>query len=296
MLALVGIEGVLTIDIITFVVAILAILFVHIPQPPKTEAGQKGQGSIWKESAYGFRYILERPSLMGLQLVFLVGNFFASLGTTLLAPMLLARTNNNELVFGSAQSAAAIGGVVGALAMSAWGGPKRLVYGVLGGWFAGSLLGQVLLGLGRSLPVWAVAGFCFAFFVPIINGSNQAIWQAKVAPDVQGRVFAIRRLIAWVVSPLGMLLAGPLADFVFEPAMMVGGRLAGTFSGLVGTGPGAGMALILIIAGIGGALVGVGGYLFPAVRYAEDILPDHELAAAAADAAAGGEMSEAAMV
>jgi hypothetical protein len=97
-----------------------------------------------------------------------------------------------------------------------------------------------------------------------------------VEPDVQGRVFATRRLIAWSVSPISTLLAGPLADRVFEPAMQTGGSLTDTFSWLVGTGPGAGMALLLIFSGLGAALAGLTGYLVPVVRNAEAILPDFD--------------------
>jgi DHA3 family macrolide efflux protein-like MFS transporter len=119
-----------------------------------------------------------------------------------------------------------------------------------------------------------------AFFSPIINGANQAIWQAKVAPDVQGRVFTARQFIAWLVLPISNLLAGPLADRVLEPAMAEGGSLAPAFGWLVGTGTGAGMALLFVITGLLAALTGLGGYLFPVVRNAEDILPDHETVAA----------------
>jgi MFS family permease len=276
MLPIIGLTGIMTIDIVTFSFAVGALLFVFIPQPERTEAGRTGAGSIWKESAYGFRHILQRPSLLGLQLVFTAGNFFHGLGFTLLPAMILARTGNNEIVLGSVQSAGAIGGVIGGLAMSAWGGPKRRVHGVLGGWILGSLLGECLLGLGQSLPVWLVAAFLGMFFAPVINASNQAIWQAKVEPDVQGRVFATRRLIAWSVSPISTLLAGPLADRVFEPAMQSGGRLVDTFSWLVGTGPGAGLALLLIFSGLGAALAGLTGYLVPVVRNVEVILPDFD--------------------
>lgn len=275
LLGLIGLEGILIIDIVTFIFAVSTLAFVHIPQPPISEAGREAQGSIWKEAIYGFRYIVRRPSLLGLQLVFFSGNFMTALCFTVLAPMILARTDNNELIFGSTQSAGAIGGVVGALAMSAWGGPKRRVHGVLAGWAISSLVGIVVIGLGRSLPIWAIGLFFSAFFVPIINGSNQAIWQSKVAPDLQGRVFSIRRLIAWATDPLARLAAIPLADRILGPAMMADGRLAGTFGWLVGTGPGAGMSLIFIFAGLLATCVGLGGYLFPAIRNAEEILPDH---------------------
>jgi MFS family permease len=280
LLAYIGLTGILIIDIVSFVVAIGALLVVIIPQPEVTEEGKEGQGSIWKESAYGFRYIFDRPSLLGLQLVFLALNLTLTIAIAVFAPMILARTNSNEVIFGSVQSAGAIGGVVGGALMGAWGGPKRRVHGVLVGMIFSGLLGFTLMGLGQGLLIWAVASFFSQFFIPIVNGSNQAIWQAKVAPDVQGRVFATRRLIAWLVTPLARLAAGPLADFVFEPAMMPSGGLADTFGWLVGTGPGAGMGLMFVLMGVLGALSGLGGYAFRVIRDAEDILPDHEVAAA----------------
>jgi len=276
LLGVIGLGGIMTIDIVTFVFAIGALLVVHVPQPRITAEGRKGQGSIWKEAAYGFRYILERPSLLGLQIIFLLGNFFVGIAFAVQAPMILARTGNDEVIFGMVSSAGAIGGLVGGLVMSAWGGPKRRVHGVLAGWAISSLVGVMLMGLGRALPVWVVASFCGAFFVPVINGSNQAIWQSKVAPDVQGRVFSIRRLIAWFVNPLSMLIAGPLADVVLEPAMQTGGSLTGALGWLVGTGPGAGMALIFVFAGGLATLTCLGGYLSRKVRDAETLLPDHD--------------------
>ncbi|MEZ4593773.1 MAG: MFS transporter [Chloroflexota bacterium] len=276
-----GLTAVFAIDIITFVVAIGALLLVNIPNPKRTQEGKASQGSLWQESAYGFRYVLAKPSLLGLQLLFLGANFMSSLGFTVFAPMILARTGNNELLFGSVQSASAIGGVVGGLVMSAWGGPKRLVHGVVFGWILSGIT-QAVLGTGQILPVWLVTGFIMSALVPLINGSNQAIWQSKVAPDVQGRVFAVRRLIAWVSTPLAQLIAGPLADYVMEPAMREGGALAGTFGWLVGTGSGAGMGLMTLFAGLMACLVVLIAYSFPAVRYAEDLLPDHEQMATAA--------------
>ena len=289
LIGFIGLGGILAIDIATFVFAIGALLLVHIPQPRRTEEGQKAQGGIWKEAGYGFRYILKRPSLLGLQTVFMLGNFFDSIPFAILAPMILASTDNNELIYASVTSAGAIGAVIGGLVMSAWGGPKRLVHGVLAGWAISSLLGTVLMGVGRSLPVWVVASFCGAFFIPIINGSNQAIWQKKVAPDLQGRVFSIRRLIAWFVTPLAMLIAGPLADYVFEPGMRAGGGMAALFASLVGAAPGSGMSLIFIFGGILAIGVAFAGYLIPVIRDAETILPDHyALPSAHTEALEGG--------
>ncbi len=187
-----GLGGILVVDLASAVVAVGALLFVHIPQPVKSEAGREGEGSFFNQALYGFRYIFARPSLLGLQTVFLLGNFFCGLSGSIIAPMILARTGNDELIFGSVQSAGAIGGVVGGLVMSVWGGPKRRVHGVLLSWFCIGLLGRTLFGLGQTLPVWATLMFLRGASSPVVNGSNQAIWRAKVPPDVQGRVFSVR--------------------------------------------------------------------------------------------------------
>lgn len=275
LLSVIGIAGILTIDILTFLVAISALLFVHIPQPAVTEEGRKGRGSLWKESIYGFRYIFGRPGLFGLQLIFLSVNLVVTFATTVLSPMLLARTGNDVAVLGIVQSAIGLGGVVGSIVLSIWGGPKRRIHGVLIS-LTLAMLGILLIGLGRVPYVWALAAFFTLFFVPILNGSTQAIWQTRVAPDVQGRVFAARGFISQISVPVSMVLAGPLADRVFEPAMMPGGSWTTIFGNLVGTGPGAGMSLMFVIAGALGMLVGLGGYAFGAVRNVEDIVPDHK--------------------
>jgi hypothetical protein len=282
LLGVVGLQGIMLIDVVTFIVAILSIAAVVIPQPAQTAEGTASRGSLLQESLYGFRYILRRPSLLGLQLVFFALNFIATFGFSVTVPMILARTGNNELVLASVQSIGAIGGVAGGLLLSTWGGPKRKVHGVLTGMFLGSLLGELIVGAGRGIPMWAFGGFMSQFFIPLINGSNQAIWQSKVAPDVQGRVFSVRRLIAQVTAPLATVIAGPLADNLFEPAFRSSGGWGERFAWLVGTGPGAGMGFMLVLAGIFGAAVGLGGYLFPAIRNAETILPDYEAVPAAA--------------
>jgi MFS family permease len=276
LLTIIGISGIMVIDIVTFVFAVLAVAVVFIPEPTESAAGRAARGSLWRESIYGFQYIWARKSLLGIQLMFTISNFFFSIGVVLVAPMILARTGNNELALGTVQSALGVGGVVGAALLSSWGGPQRRIHNVLGGFILCSLLGQCIMGVGQTVPVWALAAFCAMFFMPFINGGNQSIWQSKVAPDVQGRVFATRRLIAQVSGPLGMLIAGPLADRVFEPAMQVGGRWAPLFGGLVGVGPGAGMGLIMVIVGLLGATSGIIGYAIRTIRNAEEILPDHD--------------------
>lgn len=281
LLPIVGLTGILIFDVVTFLFAIGALLIVHIPQPVRTEEGARAEaGGMLAQAAYGFKYIFARPSLLGLQLIFFAGNLFAGIGFTLLAPMILSRTDNNSLMFGSVQTAGAIGGLVGGVLMSAWGGFKRRVHGVLFGWII-SGIGMAIIGLTGGLPIWVTGIILTSLVGPLVNASNQAIWQSKVAPDLQGRVFSARRLIAWFTNPISPIIAGTLADYVLEPAARAGTGLPAAFSWLVGTGAGSGMGLIILACGLLSSLVGLLGYLNPHVYHAETRLPDHDALARA---------------
>jgi MFS family permease len=279
-LPVIGLTGILSLDVVTFLLAILILLFVYIPQPPRTAEGAQAQGNILKEAVFGFRYIFARPSLLGLQLVFFFGNLCLGIAFTVLAPMVLLRTGNDSVSLGLVQSAGAIGGVVGGVLMSTWGGFKRRVHGVLAGWIVSSFFFS-LVGLGTSLPIWVIAIALSTMLSPLINGSNQAIWQSKVAPDVQGRVFSARMLIAWMTNPISPLIAGTLADYVLEPAMRAPSGLSSAFGWLISPGPGAGMGLLIFFSSLGGVLAGLAGYLAQPIRRAEEILPDHDTLPAA---------------
>ncbi len=206
---------------------------------------------------------------------------------TVFAPMILLRTNNDSVIFGAVNSAAAIGGVVGGLIMSAWAGFKKRTHGVLAGWIAGGIF-LAIFGFGTGLAFWIPFGIAQALTGPLVNTSNQSIWQAKVAPDVQGRVFSARRLIAWITQPIAPVIAGVMADKWLEPSMTSGTTsLSAAFNGWVGTGPGSGMAILFIFCGFGSALVGLAGYFLPFIRNAESILPDHDQLEKAAAVPAG---------
>jgi MFS family permease len=277
LLPLIELTGILVLDVVTFFLAIATLLAVHVPQPVRTVEGQAGQGSLLKEGIYGFRYIFARRSLLGLLLFFLTLNFFGGLAWPLFAPRILAQTDSSSTALGATQSAWAVGAVVGSLLISLWGGFKRRMKSILVGEALTAIVGLVLFGLARDLWSWMAAAAVGAIFLPFTNGASQAIWQAKVAPDVQGRVFAARRMIAWIMQPVTPLMAGALADYVTEPAMQSTTALARTFGGLVGTGPGSGMALQFVLAGLaylGTALVVA--LFVPVVRDLEDRLPDHD--------------------
>ncbi len=276
MLRLIDIGGVMLIDIATFLVAMSTLLIVRIPHPTSTQKDLT-ESKLWKETGFGFHYIRHRHGLLGLIFLFMGINFFAALTYfSILPAMILARSGRNELTLASVQAALGVGGVVGGLLVSIWGGPKRKIHSICAGTAISFLLGDCLLALGRNVQTWALAAFLAAFFIPFISGAHRAIWQTKVAPEVQGRVFSVKGMFELIPMPLGYLLAGPLADRWFEPAMMTGGRLEKMCGWVVGTGPGAGMALMFVCTALLGMAISLSGYLFRVLRRVENDLPDHD--------------------
>lgn len=276
LLPLIGLNGILWIDVITFVLAIGVLMLVHIPPPRQTEEGRQSRGSLLQEAGFGFKYIFQRPSLWGYVIMLFVANLFLGFPNSVHVPMILLRTDNSSIILGAAETAGAISWTVGSLLMSAWGGPRRRIHGALLGWIGYCVFGNVIFGLGTSLQVWIPAILLAGLGSNIGIATSQAILQSKVAPDVQGRVFSARRMLTWFPDTFTPILGGLLADRIMEPAMLGQGWLAKTFGWMVGNTPGSGMALIMIVFGILTILAMLSGYIVPQIRNIEDLLPDHD--------------------
>ncbi len=277
LLGISDISAIFTIDIVTFLAALTCLAIVPIPELEKKEKEEKATvRTVVKGTKFGFQFIFTNKGLLGLQLILFAFNVIATFGIVLLNPMILAKTDNNELLLGSVLSVGAIGGVIGGAVISIWGGPKARVHGVFIG-LSIAATGGIVLGLGRNEFHWMAGMFLFMSTIALTNSSNQAIWQSKVPPEYQGRVFATRAFIATMGIPLSQLIAGPLTDLWAEPLME---DATGWLEWMFGSGPGAGMAMIIFFVGVGGVIIGFAGYLFPNVRNVETRMPDHEKAAA----------------
>lgn len=261
------------IDFVTYLfAALLLILFVRIPRPQQTEDGRRAKGSVWKEIRFGWDYITTRRGLFSLLLFFLSINFLNGIMNPLFTPLILDNWPPN--VLGYLGTIMGVGMLSGTLLMSAWGGGKRKVFTLLGAGLLGSLFLSAI-GFRISIPLLAVCGFGFMFTLPLMNASSQAIWQAKVAPDVQGRVFAVRRTIAWSSQIVAPLLAAPLADYVFKPAMTQGGALAPILGPVIGIGANHGIGVLISCLGLLSIFVCIAGFLNRSIRNVETDLPDH---------------------
>jgi DHA3 family macrolide efflux protein-like MFS transporter len=266
-----GLQGVLLIDLSTFCFVISVLLLVRIPRPEQDATTRPANRTLWADITLGWEFIRARPGLIGMLLFLTLVNLCTSMVTILFTPLVLSFADPQTL--GWVVTCSGLGMLAGGLVMGAWGGPKRRIRGILGF----NLLAGVAL-LAAALPASAVvvAGGAFVFMstIPMVMGCSNAIWQSKVPPAVQGRVFAMRRMMALTAPPVGALFAGPLADTFFEPWMASGGALADSFGRVLGTGDGRGIALLYVTLG---ALLWVNvlvAWMSPRVRAVEEELPD----------------------
>jgi MFS family permease len=267
-----GLEGILLIDFLTFFFAVGALLAVRIPQPRLAEGTESRSPRFLAEAAFGWTYLRQRTGLFGMLWYFALVNFLLNIAGVLAGPLVLAFSTAREL--GLIQMVLGVGMLAGSLAISAWGGPQKRIRGLIG--FI-ALAGAGLVVTSWQPKIVSIGGglLMLTFFIPPASGLSQAIFQAKVAPNVQGRVFAMRSLISRSMMPAAYALAGPLADRVFEPWMSAGGPLASTPLGaLLGTGSGRGIGVMYLASGLLLLVASAAAYAHPRIRNVETELPD----------------------
>lgn len=266
------------IDFASYVFAVLLmLLFVRIPSPARAIQNAKEESSLWKEMRFGWDYIMARKGLLALLILFMAYNFFSGVIGPLITPLILDNWNASTLGFLS--TLMGVGMLTGTLVMTAWGGSKRKIFTLLGADLLDGLF-LVAAGLRVSLPLVSVCGFGAMFCGPIAMSASQAIWQAKVAPDLQGRVFAFSRTIAMSASIVAPLLAAPLTDYIFKPAMAPGGALAPMLGPIFGVGAGRGVGVVISLVGLLIMATALIALNVPRLRRVEVDLPDHDPAGA----------------
>jgi DHA3 family macrolide efflux protein-like MFS transporter len=268
---LIGLEGVMLIDCATFILAVASLMLVRFPKPAAISIGSSIVDSFWEQLSYGWKYIAGRPGLLGLLGLLAAVNFLWGMVGALVVPMVLSFSSSQRL--GALLSIAGLGMLAGSLTMSAWGGPQRRIHGVLS---FEMFSGVCFLLMGASASFWPVAIGAFGAHVTIaiVYGCNQAIWQSKVEPGAQGRVFAAQQMLVRASAPLAYLAAGPLADKLFEPLLSTPGVLSSSVGRVIGVGAGRGIGLLFIVMGLIKIVLPLAGYLQPRIRLVEEELPD----------------------
>jgi MFS transporter, DHA3 family, macrolide efflux protein len=205
-------QGVLMVDVVTAMMAITPLLFFQIPQPIRQEThGQKS--GYWHDLGEGLRYMLSWPGLLAVLLIATALNFLVNPVGSLIPLLVTQYFKKGALALGSLNSLWGFGMIVGGLILSMWGGFKRKIVTMLSG-MAGSSIGILIVALAPANAFWvALAGFFFAgFCITIANGPAFALLQSIVRPDMQGRVMSLVLSIIVAMSPISLMVAGPLAD------------------------------------------------------------------------------------
>ncbi len=269
----IAVEGVMAIDLVTFAISLLVLMVVRFPQYRKSNnnSAVTSKQSWWQDLTFGWNYLLARRGLFLLLTFFVITNFAIGLTQVLITPMVLSFTNAG--VLGNILSFGGCGWLLGAVVMSLWGGPQRRIKGIIG---CEILLGfsMFLMGLRPSITVISMTLFVGLFNIPIIVGCANAIRQIKVAPEAQGRVFAMWGAIAWSSFPVAYLVASPLAENIFSPLLMADGKLANSLGKVIGVGAGRGIGLLFAVMGLAIMAIAIAAYQNSHLRLVEDNLVD----------------------
>ena len=232
----------------TALLAVIPLFFFQVPQPERSDSQTEAQGktSFWQDFRLGLSYVWGWPGLMLIGVMAAVINFLLTPAFSLLPILVTKHFNGQALQFATLGSFFGIGIIIGGLILSAWGGFKRRILTSLVGLLA---MGAGCLVMGLLPPSAFVIAVATMFFLgivnPIVNGPLLAAIQAAVSPEMQGRVFSLIGTVSAAMSPIGLIIAGPIADKL-------------------------GVQTWFIIGGIVTGLMGIGSFFVPAVMHFED--------------------------
>jgi len=246
LLGLLPLQGILAIDVLTALAAILPLCFTHIPQPERGAASGAADGTVWQDFRAGLRYVFGWPGLLMISLMTVGINFTVIPAFSLLPLMVKAYFGGGALQLSWVEAAMGIGMFAGGALLSVWGGFNRKILT--------SMLGLIGMGAGTLLLALAPAAFfplavggalLVGLMSPLTMGPFFAIIQATVEPEMQARVFALLSSVGTGIAPLGLAIAGPVAD-----------RL--------------GMQAWFLLGGVLCVVMGVSGLFIPAVLHIEE--------------------------
>ncbi|MFB9876431.1 amino acid adenylation domain-containing protein [Planobispora siamensis] len=249
LMASIGLEGILIIDVVSYTLATLILLTVKFPaaMPWRRREG------VVAEMLGGIRHSWGNRGFRGMLVFFAVLNVFLSPLFLMISPLVLSFATLDDV--GRVSFAGGLGVFLGGLTMTVWGGPRRRrLWGVLLSTLALAVF-CLAMGLRQDLVLIAVGAFGMSFCLTVLNGVYATIIQVKVPQRFHGRVIALNTLVAWSTLPIGFGLVAPYGSQVFEPLLAPDGPLAGTVGAVIGVGEGRGIAFMYLCFGLAIAAV-----------------------------------------
>jgi len=268
LLSLIGLGGIVVVDVVSYAFAIGVVLFVRFPNT----LPWRPREPLTTEIAKGFAYTWRDRGLRSILAFFAVLNIFLSPLLLLVSPLVLSFGSLSDV--GLVSLFSGLGVMLGGTAMALWGGPrKRRFQGVLISTACMSAAG-LAISLRPSLVLICAGAFALTFALTIMNAVYSTIVQLKVPYRYHGRVFALNTLVAWSTLPLGMGLVAPFGSELFNRLLAPHGALASTAGALVGTGAGRGTAFMFVLCSVGMLLVVAGALVIPRLARFDTDMPD----------------------
>jgi MFS transporter, DHA3 family, macrolide efflux protein len=290
LLRVAGLGSILWIDLATFAVALGCVYAMPRTERPARQEADGSRRSIRADTAEGIRYLFGQAGLRGLVFVDSGANLVMVFGYAVVQPMVLARTGDNTGALAAVLACTGVGGLAGGLLLAARGGPSHRVRGMMLGIIGMCLTSLIGVGLVRDVPGWCVGILLGTALMPMINSAMQAIVQTEVPAALQGRVFGATQSVAQISLPIATVTSAVLADHVFDPQAASESGLVGFLRPAVGSGPGTGMAVMLLLAGVLGVVIALLGMRSRSIRVfdlpAPGSVPEAARAAAEEDRAA----------
>ncbi|GII77926.1 hypothetical protein Sru01_29080 [Sphaerisporangium rufum] len=248
LMALIGLEGILVIDVVSYAIAIGSLLLIRFP----ATMALRRRESMTAELINGFRYSFGNKGFRRMVTFFAVVNLFMAALFMMISPLVLSFATLGDV--GRVSFFGGLGVFLGGMTMAVWGGPReRRFRGQL--MFTLTLgLAAVVIGSREDLVVITAGVFGMFLSLTLLNGVYTTIVQVKIPQRYHGRVFALNQLVAFSTLPLGYAVVAPLGTAWLEPMLMPGGALAGTVGQVIGTGAGRGIGLLYVLLGTAIAL------------------------------------------
>jgi len=263
-----GLPLILLIDLVSFACAFCILLFfITIPEQPE----ERKNSSVFAGITEGFVFLKKEKGILYIMLTMAVINFFSRLTyETILSPMILARSFGDSVTLGIVNACMGIGGIAGGIVVSLKKESRHKAAAIYGLAAMSFLFGDLTMAVGRNVACWLAAALAASLPIPFIMANQNTILYRKIPAAMQGRVFAVRNAIQYSTIPVGILLGGYLADYVFEPFMSSENRLSEILEKIVGNGTGSGMAVMFLCTGICGFLVSMASYFNKEIKKLDD--------------------------
>ena len=213
LLTLMPIHWILGIDVLTALLAICLLFSIFIPQPSSHQSITSVSTTVWQDMRAGFTFLRKWPALLKVMCIAALLNMVLVPAFTLLPILVTQHFYGSAYQLGWMNAAYGFGIVGGGTLLGAWGGFKRRIFTSLIG-LAGLGIGSFMIGISPREAYWtAVIGMALVGIMnAFANGPFFATLQSVVPPRMQGRVFTVLMSVSISTTPIGLAVAGPLAD------------------------------------------------------------------------------------